>query len=246
MTIGGNRLVLFLSFCRVNDLDTALNHIFPLPTGDIFSNRMVWFEDKQISAELVQMRLLSPELWGTPLPLAKRADPVINAEHDGRIWRRIPEPLRLLDDTAGVHHDDHQRYRANYSFCALIFFPLGYLARHSLRRISDTTRLLFAKPRYVKPAGTLRRATKVKADKNDSAYSNSFNAFSALAILARSFRLELLFSGQVWPAVGRLSEFSSFTESGIHGVSAHANTKISPSPVAPLDCHSRRLRAVLA
>ncbi|MCP0723164.1 hypothetical protein KU617_23075, partial [Salmonella enterica subsp. enterica serovar Montevideo] len=42
-------------------------------TGDIFSNRMVWFEDKQISAELVQMRLLSPELWGTPLPLAKRA-----------------------------------------------------------------------------------------------------------------------------------------------------------------------------
>lgn len=100
MTIGGNRLVLFLSFCRVNDLDTALNHIFPLPTGDIFSNRMVWFEDKQISAELVQMRLLSPELWGTPLPLAKRADPVINAEHDGRIWRRIPEPLRLLDDTA--------------------------------------------------------------------------------------------------------------------------------------------------
>ncbi len=38
MTIGGNRLVLFLSFCRINDLDTALNHIFPLPTG-IFSNR---------------------------------------------------------------------------------------------------------------------------------------------------------------------------------------------------------------
>ncbi len=48
MTIGNNRLVLFLSFCRINDLDTALNHIFPLPTGDIFSNRMVWFEDKQI------------------------------------------------------------------------------------------------------------------------------------------------------------------------------------------------------
>lgn len=58
MTIGGNRLVLFLSFCRINDLDTALNHIFPLPTGDIFSNRMVWFEDDQISAELVQMACL--------------------------------------------------------------------------------------------------------------------------------------------------------------------------------------------
>ncbi|MCV3001257.1 cellulose biosynthesis protein BcsF [Escherichia coli] len=27
--------------------------------------------------------------------------------------------------------------------CALIFFPLGYLARHSLRRIRDTLRLFF-------------------------------------------------------------------------------------------------------
>ncbi len=50
-------------------------------------------------------------------------------------------------------------------FCALIFFPLGYLARHSLRRIRNTARLLFARPRYVKPAGTLHRATNVKADK---------------------------------------------------------------------------------
>ena len=50
-------------------------------------------------------------------------------------------------------------------FCALIFFPLGYLARHSLRRIRNTARLLFARPRYVNPAATLRRATNVKADK---------------------------------------------------------------------------------
>ena len=49
--------------------------------------------------------------------------------------------------------------------CALIFFPLGYLARHSLRRISNTTRLLFAKPRYVKPAGTLRRTVISRATK---------------------------------------------------------------------------------
>ncbi|ENF2826726.1 cellulose biosynthesis protein BcsF [Shigella flexneri] len=45
--------------------------------------------------------------------------------------------------------------------CALIFFPLGYLARHSLRRIRDTLR----KPRYVKPAGTLRRTEKARATK---------------------------------------------------------------------------------
>lgn len=47
--------------------------------------------------------------------------------------------------------------------CAMIFFPLGYYARHSLRRLRDTTRLLFAKPRYVKSAGTLKRASHVKA-----------------------------------------------------------------------------------
>ncbi|MGG5839836.1 MULTISPECIES: cellulose biosynthesis protein BcsF [Enterobacteriaceae] len=52
--------------------------------------------------------------------------------------------------------------------CALIFFPLGYYARHSLRRIRDTTRLLFARPRYVKSAGILKRAKHVKATrKND-------------------------------------------------------------------------------
>ncbi|MBN0430304.1 cellulose biosynthesis protein BcsE, partial [Pseudomonas aeruginosa] len=70
MTIGNNRLVLFLSFCRINDLDTALNHIFPLPTGDIFSNRMVWFEDKQILSEIVIMRGVEPARWNTPLPLS--------------------------------------------------------------------------------------------------------------------------------------------------------------------------------
>ena len=50
-------------------------------------------------------------------------------------------------------------------FCALIFFPLGYYARHSLRRIRDAVRLLFVKPRYIKPAGTLSRAPNVKANR---------------------------------------------------------------------------------
>lgn len=45
MTIGGNWLVLFFLFCWINDLDTALNYIFLLLTGDIFLNCMVWFED---------------------------------------------------------------------------------------------------------------------------------------------------------------------------------------------------------
>lgn len=49
--------------------------------------------------------------------------------------------------------------------CALIFFPLGYYARHSLLRIRDTARVLFVKPRYIKPAGTLTRDPNVKANR---------------------------------------------------------------------------------
>ncbi len=99
VTIGDNRLIMFLSFCRVNDLDTALNHIFPLPTADIFSNRTIWFEDTQITGELVLMREIEPDKWGKPLTIvASDEKKVINAEHDGHVWRHIPEPLRLLSE----------------------------------------------------------------------------------------------------------------------------------------------------
>ncbi|HFE2227445.1 TPA: BcsE family c-di-GMP-binding protein, partial [Klebsiella pneumoniae] len=73
----------------------SLNHIFPLPTGDIFSNRMVWFEDKQILSEIVIMRGIEPARWNTPLPLTVGKNETINATHDGRHWRRYPEPHRL-------------------------------------------------------------------------------------------------------------------------------------------------------
>ncbi|MFW0764780.1 cellulose biosynthesis c-di-GMP-binding protein BcsE [Trabulsiella odontotermitis] len=102
VTIGENRLVLFLSFCRINDLDTALNHIFPLPTGDVFSNRMVWFEDKQITSEIRQMQAVKPERWTTPLPITTGPETVMNVEHDGRSWRRNPEPIRLAES-----HGEH-------------------------------------------------------------------------------------------------------------------------------------------
>lgn len=100
-TIADRRLVLFLPFCRVNDLDKALNHIFPLPTGDIFSNRMIWFEDKQIAAELNIMRNVKPELWTAPLPIMPKPANIINAAYEGNNWRRYPEPHRLSTDTEG-------------------------------------------------------------------------------------------------------------------------------------------------
>jgi len=43
--------------------------------------------------------------------------------------------------------------------CALIFFPLGYYTRHYSRRIRDAARIVFSRPRYVNPAGTLNRAS---------------------------------------------------------------------------------------
>jgi cellulose biosynthesis operon protein BcsF/YhjT len=156
MTIGNNRLVLFLSFCRVNDLDTALNHIFPLPTGDIFSNRMVWFEDKQITAEIVLMRGISPEQWNTPLPVTMEKNLPINATHDGAAGDAFLSRIACLP-TGRKRHDVHQRYSsADRTLCPAVF-PLGYLTRHYQRRIRTTLRLMFFKPRYVKPAGVLRR-----------------------------------------------------------------------------------------
>ena len=56
----------------------------------------------------------------------------------------------------------------NLVFMAFLLFPLGYLARHHQRRIENAFRLMFLKPRYVKPVGVLRRDLAVRAkSKND-------------------------------------------------------------------------------
>lgn len=49
--------------------------------------------------------------------------------------------------------------------CALIFFPLGYYVRHWIGPVRSAFRILFTKPRYVKPAGVIRRESFVKADR---------------------------------------------------------------------------------
>lgn len=51
--------------------------------------------------------------------------------------------------------------------CALLFFPLGYLTRHYQRRIENTFRLMFFKPRFVKPAGVMRRRSRSRAKQKD-------------------------------------------------------------------------------
>ena len=94
-TLGDNRLVLFLSYCRINDLDVALRHIFPLPVGDIIASRTVWFADDDIAAELLRMRALPQAQWQYPMT-AKNSAPALNAAHDGQVWRRVPVPVNLL------------------------------------------------------------------------------------------------------------------------------------------------------
>lgn len=100
MTISENRITLFLPFCRINDLDIALNHIFPLPAGDIFSNRMVWYEDNQISAEIVQMQAMNPEKWTKPLAVSLEIDEARRVERNGKPVRRIAVPTTLLKATS--------------------------------------------------------------------------------------------------------------------------------------------------
>jgi cellulose biosynthesis protein BcsE len=96
MTISENRITLFLPFCRINDLDIALSHIFPLPVGDIFSNRMVWYEDNQISAEIVQMQAMNPEKWNKPLDVSLEISEARRVKHNSQAVRRIAVPTTLL------------------------------------------------------------------------------------------------------------------------------------------------------
>ncbi|EOW6803193.1 cellulose biosynthesis protein BcsE [Cronobacter muytjensii] len=102
VTLGENRLVLFLSFCRITDLDTALSHIFPLPISELFSNRMVWHEDKQIAAEIFQMSAMRPEQWTAPLAMTRQASqtPAILTDAPKTPVRRTPTPITLLNDPA--------------------------------------------------------------------------------------------------------------------------------------------------
>ena len=96
MTIGQGQIFLFLSFCLINDLDKALSHVFPLPLGDIISNRTVWYEDKNIAAQLVEMRGSHLSELNQPLPQTLGLQDAINIHYDEQGWRRKPQPITLL------------------------------------------------------------------------------------------------------------------------------------------------------
>ncbi len=103
MTANAQHIVLFLSYCRINDLDIALKNIFLLPPNEVASNRVVWFEDRQIAAELVQMRTQAPHHNIMPAAIAP---PTVRAEEASDVRRRQPQPFTLLAPEST--YDEHQ------------------------------------------------------------------------------------------------------------------------------------------
>jgi len=96
VTLLDDRLYLFLSSCRFSDLDTALKFIFQLPHDEIFTNRLVWYEDLQILSEVRQMTTQVPTAWrDAPAPQQETTTPVpVTAE------RRQPHNITLGQDLA--------------------------------------------------------------------------------------------------------------------------------------------------
>ena len=88
----GDRLYLFLSSCRYTDLNTALKYIFLLPHDEIFTNRLVWFEDVQILSEIRQITELAPTAWHDA-PEEEKSEPVTDPANE-RV-RLVPEEITL-------------------------------------------------------------------------------------------------------------------------------------------------------
>ncbi len=99
-------------------------------------------------------------------------------------------------------------------FCADFFFHWGIWRVIRYARISDTTRRIFAKHSLCKNSRNSAPRYESQADKIDSAYSNSFNAFSALAVLARCFPAPELPAGQkfglLWAGYLNFHPFTEF------------------------------------
>lgn len=90
ITLMEDRLYLYLSSCRFTDLDTALKFIFRLPHDEIFTNRMVWYEDRQILSEVRQMTSKVQTAWReAPVRIEEPPAPAAPTE------RRQPQEITL-------------------------------------------------------------------------------------------------------------------------------------------------------
>ncbi|PKH23731.1 cellulose biosynthesis protein BcsE [Enterobacterales bacterium CwR94] len=97
VTVLDDRLYLFLSACRYNDLDTALKFIFSLPHDEIFSNRLVWYEDQQILSEVRHMKTRLPSAWRDVAAMTLPETPAPAAPAH---VAQVPQAINLADTPA--------------------------------------------------------------------------------------------------------------------------------------------------
>lgn len=102
VTLVNDRIYLFLSSCRFNDLDIALKSIFSLPHDELFSNRIVWFEDNQIVSEADKIRQLTPVAQRDRQAAPLAAAPVSTQTAAPERGAQTPQPITLNLD--GVSH----------------------------------------------------------------------------------------------------------------------------------------------
>lgn len=94
-TLHQQHLYLFLSACRLNDLDTALKSIFRLPVEECFINRQIWYTDQQLASAIRSLRQTTfIEEEAVPLSETKTETPVVISMAQ-KPKRRPPEPVSL-------------------------------------------------------------------------------------------------------------------------------------------------------
>jgi cellulose biosynthesis protein BcsE len=103
VTLINDRIYVFLSSCRFNDLDIALKSIFSLPHDELFSNRMVWFEDNQILSETHKIRQLTPLAQRDQMAEPTAAAPASLSAVAPARGAQTPQPIILNLD--GVSHE---------------------------------------------------------------------------------------------------------------------------------------------
>jgi cellulose biosynthesis protein BcsE len=93
VTTTASRLYLFLSNCRINDLDTVLGYIFRLPFTEAFTNRLVWTHDVQILSEVKQLKKQEPQ---SVFPVAEmKVKQLSEPQRPLPITRHKPVPITL-------------------------------------------------------------------------------------------------------------------------------------------------------
>jgi cellulose biosynthesis protein BcsE len=99
MTVVQNRLFLFLSTCRINDLDTALKFVFRLPVREAFSNWVTWHQDTDIISEARRLGQSIATIQPATQTEQKTSTKTTTLVEQAQAEHRQPVPITLLSRT---------------------------------------------------------------------------------------------------------------------------------------------------